>query len=176
MRRQKRKYEKPKKPWDKERIAREKELLKKYGLRRKKEIWKAESILRRFRKLARDLLGKEDEKTKKELLGRLYRLGLVEADASLDDVLALTVEDILERRLQTLVFKKGLANTIKQARQFIVHGHIAIDGRRARFPSMLVKRELEDKIGYYSKSPFAANPPVKNVPSVKEGESSGENK
>jgi len=153
MRKLKKKLKKPRKPWDKERIEREKELLKKYGLRRKREIWKAESLLRNFRRRARDLAAKKDEKGEKTLLDKLYRLGLVEKGADLAQVLGLTVEDILERRLQTLVFKKKLANTPKHARQLITHGHIAIDNRRFVYPSYLVPRELESKISYYGDVP-----------------------
>jgi len=155
MRRLKKKYKKPRKPWDKARIEKEKELMKKYGLRRKREIWRAEAILRNFRRRARELAAKKDKEAEKILLDKLYRLGLLEKNATLDDVLSLTVEDILERRLQTMVFKKNLANTPKHARQLIVHGHIAVDGRRTIYPSFLVTRELEDKISFYKDSPLA---------------------
>jgi len=155
MRRLKKKYQKPRKPWDKVRIEKEKELMKKYGLRRKREIWRAEAILRNFRRRARELAAKKDKEAEKILLDKLYRLGLLEKNATLDDVLSLTVEDILERRLQTMVFKKNLANTPKHARQLIVHGHIAVDGRRTIYPSFLVTRELEDKISFYKDSPLA---------------------
>ena len=155
MRRLKKKYKKPRKPWDKARIEKEKELMKKYGLRRKREIWRAEAILRNFRRRARELAAKKDKEAEKILLDKLYRLGLLEKNATLDDVLSLTIEDILERRLQTMVFKKNLANTPKHARQLIVHGHIAVDGRRTIYPSFLVTRELEDKISFYKDSPLA---------------------
>ncbi len=151
MRRLKKKYKRPKKPWDKERILYEKELMKKYGLRRKREIWRAQEILRKFRRRARRLSAEKDKEKEKILLDKLYRMGLLEKDATLDDVLGLTVEDILERRLQTLVFKKGLARTIKQARQFIVHGHIEYDGRRTVYPSLLVPRGKEETIKFYKK-------------------------
>ncbi len=153
MKRQKKKYERPKKPWDKARIEEEKKLLEKYGLRRKREIWRAESILRNYRRIARELAAKRDKEKEKILIDKLFKMGILKKkDATLDDVLALTVEDILERRLQTLVHKKGLAKTLKQARQFIVHGHIALDGRRVRWPSMLVPLGHEDKISFYEKS------------------------
>mgnify|MGYP001773173473 CR=1 FL=1 len=77
---------------------------------------------------------------------KLYKLGLLNEGATLDDVLGLTVKDILNRRLQTIVYKKGLANTPKQARQFIVHGHVKINGRKIIYPSYLVNRDEEDKI------------------------------
>lgn len=157
MRRIKKKYKKPRKPWDKERIEVEKKLMKAYGLRRKREIWKAESILRAFRRRARDLAAKKDKVQEKVLLDKLRKLGLLGKNASLDDVLSLTVEDILERRLQTLVFKRELANTPKHARQLITHGHVAVDGRRTVYPSFLVPKELEKKISLIT--------PVKNKPS-----------
>ena len=146
MRKLKKKYKKPRKPWDKERIEREKVLMKTFGLRRKREIWKAESILRSFRRRARDLAAKRDKKQEKILLDKLYRLGLLDKNANLDDVLSLTVEDILERRLQTQVFRKKLANTPKHARQLITHGHVMVDGRRTVYPSFMVSRDLENKI------------------------------
>jgi small subunit ribosomal protein S4 len=84
----------------------------------------------------------------KQLLNRLNRLGILPETAVLDDVLDLSLEDILERRLQTLVFSKGLAKSIFQARQLITHGHISIGGRRVPSPSYLVLRDEEAKIAY----------------------------
>lgn len=152
MKKQRPKYETPPRPWVKERIEREKKLLEAYGLRRKREIWRAEAILRGWRRRARELAARRDEEAERVLLTKLLKLGLVKEGASLDDVLGLTVENLLDRRLQTLVYKKGFANTLMQARQFIVHGHIAVDGTRTRWPSMIVPVSLENKIGFYEKS------------------------
>jgi len=150
MRRIKKKFKKPLRPWDKERIEEEKKLLKKYGLRRKKEIWKAESILRNYRRRARNIAAQNDKEGEKILLDKLYKLGILEKrDVDLTAVLGLKVDDILKRRLQTIVFKKGMSNTPLHARQLITHGHIAIDGRRFIFPSYLVPRDIEGKITYY---------------------------
>jgi len=151
MRKLKSKYRRPKRPWDKARIEEEKKLMEKYGLRRKREIWRAKEILRKFRRRARDLNAEKDKEKERVLIEKLYKLGLVEKDATLDDVLSLTVEDILERRLQTLVYKLGLAKTPKQARQFIVHGHIAFAGKRTVYPSFLVPRGKEKEISFYGK-------------------------
>ncbi|MEM5777051.1 MAG: 30S ribosomal protein S4 [Candidatus Aenigmatarchaeota archaeon] len=153
MRKIKKTYSKPKRPWDKARIEEEEKIIKKYGLRKKGEIWRAAALLRSFRQRARNLAAIKNEEEEKKLLERLHRLGLLDKGATLNDVLSLTVEDILERRLQTIVIKKGLANTIRQARQYIVHGHIGIEGRRVKFPSFLVTRELEDKIDFYKFHP-----------------------
>ena len=154
MRKIKKKFKKPITPWDKERMGKESILLKTFGLRRKHEIWKAESILRSFRRRARDLAAKRDKTQERILLDKLYKMGLLGKNADLDDVLSLTGENLLERRLQTIVFKKKIANTPKQARQFITHGHIAIEGRRTIYPSFSVTRELENKISYYETSPI----------------------
>lgn len=145
MKRFRKKYKKPFKPFDKERIQKEKELMKKYGLRRKKEIWKAETILRNFRRIARKLRAERSEKLEKDLLQKLHKLGILESE-NIEDVLNLNVEDILKRRLQTIVYTKGLARTPKHARQLIVHGHILINGRKVTFPSYLVTKFEEDKI------------------------------
>ncbi|ACX73489.1 ribosomal protein S4 [Methanocaldococcus vulcanius M7] len=160
-RRFKKSYETPNHPWIKDRIEREKELCKKYGLRRKREVWKAETILRKYRRQARRLISDRTEQGAKEavqLFNVLRKYGILKIeDPTLDDVLSLTVEDILERRLQTLVFRKGLARTPRQARQLIIHRHIAVDGRVVTSPSYMVSVEEEDKIGYAKNSPFNDN-------------------
>ncbi len=141
---QRRKYERPKRPYDKVRIEREKKLLQDYGLRRKKEIWRAESILRNFRRRARELQAMRNEKMEQELLQKLNKLGI--NVSIVDDVLGIRLENILSRRLQTIVYKKGIANTPKQSRQMIVHGHVYIDNRKILWPSYLVKSDEESKI------------------------------
>lgn len=146
------KYNSPRKPWDKNRIIAENELCEKYGLGNKKEVWVAKTMLRKKRISARNLFAVKPElleSGKKKLIESLARQGILGADATLDDVLAMTVENFLERRLQTLVFRKGLANTAKQARQFIVHGWIEVDGKKVKSPSYLVPKSEEEKIRYY---------------------------
>lgn len=154
MRKIKRKFKKPKSPWDKERMDKEGQLMKTFGLRRKREIWKAESILRSFRRRARDLAARRDKEREKILLGKLHKMGLLGKNADLDDVLSLSLENLLERRLQTVILKKNMANTTKQARQLITHGHITIEGRRIVYPSFIVTRDLEDQISFYKESPI----------------------
>lgn len=157
------KYVTTKKPWDKVRLEREAQLVVKYGLRNKRELWRFENILRKYRRVARDLLskvnmpGKEGEVARVKantVIKKLVRWGVLGDEATLDDILNLTVENFLERRLQTIVHRLGLAKTIKQARQFITHGHIAVDGRRVTSPSYIVKKDEESKIGFYHNSPF----------------------
>jgi small subunit ribosomal protein S4 len=151
VKRQRKKYQKPSHPWEKERMDAEDALLRKYGLVRKREIWRTQTILRNFRRQARNLLaatGPQAEIETRQLLSRLRRLGLVGENATLDDVLGLTVEKLLERRLQSVVQRMGLARTPREARQLIVHGHIAIGGRRVNVPSYLVPVEEEPLISY----------------------------
>jgi len=113
---------------------------------KKREIWKAETLIRKYRRLARLVVATKDKKMERGLMEKLEKLGILEKSAGLDDVLGLTVEDILGRRLQTIVFKRGLANTPKEARQMIVHGHVKIGGRKASYPSYLVPKNEESKI------------------------------
>jgi len=101
--------------------------------------------------MARSLLTlptEERMKLEAQLLGKMKRLGILSEEAVLDNILDMTVEDILERRLQTVVFRKGLAKTIHQSRQLITHGHIAIGDRKVFSPSYLVLRSEEDTITY----------------------------
>ncbi|MCD6088926.1 30S ribosomal protein S4 [Candidatus Bathyarchaeota archaeon] len=153
----KKKYETPRFPWRSDVLESEIRLLGEYGLRNKRELWRCKTMLSKFRGIARSLFGMPSSKRKileAQLLNKLKRMGILSENAVLDDVLDLTVESILERRLQTLVFKKGLAKTIHQARQLIVHGHIAIDGRKVFSPGYLVLKDEEDKIEYAPTSPL----------------------
>jgi len=156
-------YQTPKRPFEKSRIEEETRLMIGYGLRNKREVWKAASHLRRFRRAARDLLalmstGKDQslfDAKQNDLIGHLQRMGLLGPDAGIDDVLSLKVENQLERRLQTIVYRKGLARSPKQARQLITHGHIAVGGKCINIPGYLVARTEESEIGYYTRSPVA---------------------
>ena len=154
------KYETPSHPWKQDRIKSENELIKKYGLKNKREIWKAETRLRKYRGQARELLAKigtSDAQSKKEsdqLLMHLSRMNILPINSTLDDVLALETESILSRRLQTLTYLKGLANTPDQARQLISHGHIAIGNRRVTIPSYMITKDEEGEIGYTKESPL----------------------
>jgi len=146
MKRQRKAYKTPRRAWNKQRIEREREIVKTYGLRKKAEIWKFETLLRKFRRLARGLAAKTDKEKEKILVDKMIKLGLLNEGAILDDVLELNLENFLERRLQTIIFKKGFANSPKQARQFIVHGHVRIDERRITYPSYIVLKGEEEKI------------------------------
>ena len=156
-------YDTPKHPWQAARMAGELELVKKYGLRNKRELWKSHSVLRRFRADARRLLAESAEsdltghaKTEADqILAKLIRYSILKSDSSIDDILGLQTEVILERRLQTQVHRLGLARTARQARQFITHGHISIDGKRVTVPGMMVTKEQEMAIDYYGKSPIS---------------------
>jgi len=154
------KYETPSHPWQEDRIKAENELIKKYGLKNKREIWKAETKLRNYRGHARELLAKArtgDPQSKKEsdqLLMSLSRMNILKPNATLDDVLALDTESILSRRLQTLTYLKGFARTPNQARQLIAHGHISIDGRKVTVPGYVVTKEEESDISYIAQSPL----------------------
>ena len=145
-------YNTPSHPWQKVRIEEERTLIHQYGLKNKKEIWKANTKIRSMRRQARKLTASSgDEQAQKEkglLLSRLNRIGLLEQDSGLEDVLRMTAENILDRRLQTQVYLQGLASTAKQSRQLIIHGHISVDGAVTRVPGMIVTRLQEKNISY----------------------------
>jgi small subunit ribosomal protein S4 len=153
-------YETPNHPYQGERIAEESGLLGKYGLKNKEELWRTQSELRNYRREARELLGQTQGDAEAaaveadEFLTRLKRIGVLGEQDALDDVLSLDITDVLERRLQTVVYRKGLANTTQQARQFISHGHITVDGSRVRTPSMKVDVDAEDTVAFDSASPL----------------------
>ena len=156
--RQRKKYESPRFPWRTDVLQSELRLIGEYGLRNKHELWRHRTLVSKLREIARSLLGvpgNERTKSEGELLRKLERLGVLSENAVLDNVLDLSIDDILQRRLQTIVLRKGLARTIYQSRQFITHGHIAIGDRRVFSPSYLVLRDEEGLIGYATASPMS---------------------
>ena len=167
---QRKKYETPRFPWRKDVLQEELKLLGQYGLRNKRELWRHGTMLSKFRGIARSLIGKtaeERQKMEKLLVTRLKKLGIIHETAVLDDILDSTIEDILERRLQTIIFRKHLAKSIYQARQLITHGHIAIGDQRVTVPSYLVRREEENQITYRPQSPLAnSNHPLRQTIAV----------
>lgn len=148
----KKKYKGPAHPWRKKRIEEENKLQKEYGLKNKKEIWKTVSELRRLNAQAKKLIRERGQKQalieEKQLLGRLNKLSLLEESAHLEDVLALESKNLLDRRLQSISYKRGLAMSMKQARQFITHGHILVKGRKITVPSYLLTREEEASVEF----------------------------
>ena len=145
-------YDTPSHPWQKVRIEEEKGLIHQYGLKNKREIWIANTKVREMRRQARKLTANSsDDQAQKEknlLLAKLNRLGMLEQNSGLEDVLIMTPENVLDRRLQTQVYLQGLSSTVKQARQLIVHGHISIDGAVVRVPGILVTKLQEKNISY----------------------------
>jgi small subunit ribosomal protein S4 len=158
-RRLKKKFKKPKHPFQKDRILEELEFVGKYGLRNKREYWKMRTMLGNWRDLARQSRTLSEERAKEvqqTLIQKLNRLGIIGSEAEFEDVLLLTPEDLLKRRLQSLVYERGLASTIYQARQFIIHGHIQIGGKKINAPSYIVKRDEEELIDFTPQSPLSA--------------------
>ncbi len=150
--RNRRQYDKPKDIWNLQRINADNEIIEEFGLKNMKELWKVQSELSRIRSNIRMLLSgtsEQNAKVQENILTRLSKYGVATKTSTLDNLLDLKENAFLSRRLQSLVFKRGLAKTIKQARQLIVHGYISIGGKRVNRPGYLVSVEEESKIGYY---------------------------
>ncbi|MFH1592608.1 MAG: 30S ribosomal protein S4 [Candidatus Woesearchaeota archaeon] len=151
----KNKYSRPSHLWQAKRIEDEKKLIESYGLKNKKEVWRSVSFLSKLKQQAKRLIAsstKQGEIEGKLLLDKLIRLNLVGKDAKIEDVLDIGVEAVFDRRLQTQVFKLGLARTPTQARQFIIHRHITIDGETVTVPSYMVKIKEEAHISFRENS------------------------
>lgn len=129
--------------YDKTRIQEENILMERYGLKNKREIWKAEARVDDIRRQAKKLIT-ENEEEQAKLIKKLNKFGF--GVKKIADVLALNKEDWLKRRLQSVVAEKKLARTPKGARQLIVHKHVLIDSKAVNVPSYLVTKEEEDKI------------------------------
>lgn len=161
--RNRKKYEKPKDRWNLERIKSDQSLISEYGLKSSKELWKVQTEISRIRRNVREQLagGTQYQNIKEKLIARLTRYGIANPNTTLDDLLDLNERVMLDRRLQTIVFKKGLARSIRQARQLTVHGFIAINGKRVNRPGYLVDVEDEKHLGYYK--PIDVTPPAKQT-------------
>lgn len=150
MKRKHKIYSRPKRPFEKERIDEENKIREEFGLKNKREIWKAEAKVKKMREKAKRLISAPVEK-QNALFEQLKKVGL--NVKSIPDVLSLTKEDYMRRRLQTVLVKKRLAQTMKEARQFIVHKKVLIENKVVSIPSYIVPVELEDKITLKPKKP-----------------------
>lgn len=154
------KYHGPQHPYNAERFESELKLVGEYGLRSKKELYRVNTRLSKFRTRARTLLALEEGSEnryheEKLILDRLNVLGVVKSSAfSIDEILNLSTETFLERRLQTVVYRKGLARTQHMARQLVAHGHIAVEGRRITVPSYHLRAGEEELVDYAPGSPY----------------------
>ena len=145
--RKRKKYSRPRKLYDKVRIEEENSLIKTYGLKNKEEIWRAEAAIERLRNRAKNLITASTEEQKK-LFSKLNNMGFKVEKIS--DILGLSKENWLKRRLQSVLVKKGYAKP-KEARQLIVHKHVAINNNIINIPSYIVKVDEEDKIKVFKK-------------------------
>ena len=152
------KFDTPSHPWKAGRIEEEHAIKANHGLKNMREIWKAKSQLRRHRRQAMRLIGTVDtteghgKREMDDLLHSLYKKGLIESNASLDDILSLGTEEILSRRLQAQVYYKGLACSMKQARQLVTHGQICVGEQKVSIPSYPVSRDEEGDLRYHPSS------------------------
>jgi ribosomal protein uS4 len=145
MKRKHKTYSRPKRPFDKARIQEEVKIKEEFGLKNKREIWKAEARIKLIREKAKKLIS-ADEDEKKLFFERLNKIGL--KVHSISDVLSLDKRDYLKRRLQTVLVDKKMAHTIKAARQLITHKKVLIDRNSINSPSYIVPTDLENKITF----------------------------
>ncbi len=172
-RRLRKKYSTPSHPWQKQRIDDENALLKEYGFKNKQEIWKMASKLRNFKSQVKRLIGSSGEKAeveKVEIVKRMQKFKYVSDSAHLEDILAVTLKDICERRLSTVVFKKGLARSVKQARQFITHSHVVVGERKITSPAYLVSAAEEAVITFVENSTLKSDEHPERVSIIKQVE------
>ena len=153
------KYNTPRHPWVRANIESERTILQEYGLVKKKEIHVAYSFVKKYRDIAKKLIAAralpQAQKEKAQVLNKLQALGLLSAGAELEHILGLEPKDVLSRRLESIVYRKGLARSMKQARQFITHRHILVGNQEISTPSYLVSLEEEGTVRFKEKSSLA---------------------
>lgn len=158
-------YVTPRRPYEKPRLDAELRVIGQFGLRNKREVWRVKYTLAKIRKAARELLTLDEKDEKRlfqgnALLRRLVRIGVLdESRMKLDYVLGLKIEDFLERRLQTQVFKLGLAKSYHQARVFIRQRHLRVRKQVVNIPSFIVRLDSQKHIDFSLKSPFGGGRP-----------------
>ncbi|PIN74255.1 30S ribosomal protein S4 [Candidatus Woesearchaeota archaeon CG10_big_fil_rev_8_21_14_0_10_45_16] len=173
----KKKYWTPRHPWSAVAIEQEKTLKHEYGLVKKKEIMIANSFLKKYKNIAKALIATKTVQAEKEtaqVLHKLQSLGLLSADSGLDQILALQSRDILNRRLQSVLHRKGLSRTMKQARQFIVHRHVQVGSKEITSPSYLVTLEEEMVVNFKGRSPMVSEDHPERVVIKKEANETSE--
>ena len=152
------KYSGPSHPWQRARMEEEAPLKKEYGLKNKTEIWKMNSFMKKIKFTAKKLISLTTEQAqieKAHLIAKINNYGFLGQKAvRAEDALNITLKNMLERRLQTQVVKKGLARSVNQARQMITHRHITVDGKMITSPSYIVRVSEESKIAFASRSGF----------------------
>jgi len=163
----KKKYFTPRHPWNKKNIEEEAILVKEFGLQKKQEIQIAASFLKKYKDIAKRLIADQTAqgaKEKTQMIQKLQRLSLLKGEPKLDDVLSLSVRDILNRRAQSIIAKKGFARSMKQARQFITHNHVLIGAKAITSPSTLLTLEAESNVTFKPSSSLAAEDHPERVP------------
>ena len=162
MLKKKKRYSRPKRSFDKKRIEEEAEIKEKYGLKNKKEIWKAEARIKSMREKAKNLIsaGQEEQCA---LFDRLGKIGI--KVNSITDILGLDKRDYLEQRLQTILVKKMMARSMKSARQLITHKKVLINGKIISSPSYIVPLNLRDKINLKVSKKKSSKEKIKSAPS-----------
>jgi len=166
----------PLRPFDRVRLEYEAGLKKEYGFKRKREIWKLQEYFKNLKRRARNILATHDKNEEKILMAKLSRYGLGNGNFSLDDVLNLSLENVCERRLQTILLRKGLASTNNQARQLVTHRKILIGDTIVDMPNYLVDVEQEKKIKIREKKPKAKKEETKVEAPVTEEKTQEETK
>jgi small subunit ribosomal protein S4 len=172
-RKHRKKYETPVHPWQKARIVEEIKLLKEYGLKNKKEIWKFTSFLKKYKDQAKKLIamqGSQADIERKQMMDKLKSLGLITpGNETFDAIFSLQIKDVLDRMLQTVLVRKTLARSNKQARQFIVHGHVMIDNKKITSPRYLVLIKEESLINFaVASSLYSSDHPERKQPDTKQ--------
>jgi small subunit ribosomal protein S4 len=169
------KYNTPRHPWIRATIESERVVVKEYGLVKKKEIHIANSFIKKYRDIAKRLIATrtltQAQKEKAQILNKLQQLGLLPAGAELEQILGLGLKDVLARRLQSVVYRKGLARSMNQARQFITHRHVMVGDQEISSPSYLVSLAEESTISFKQQSALADAEHPERVILAKDGSS-----
>ena len=143
--------------WKKDKTLRESKLMRKYYVQKRDDIKKYNRVCGLIKQIVSKLmLLKPDDpyriKKTKDLLERLYDLGLIKNKTSLKEIDEIGISKFCRRRLSVILFRNKYCESIKEGITYIEQGQVQLGTEVVYNPEMLITRTMEDHISWVANS------------------------